>query len=431
MNIENLYSMYLRSQNVSTDTRNIPMKSIFFALKGENFNVNEFAGAAIKSGALFAVVDEKEYANESEDIHYVEDTLNALQKLAQFHREKLNIPIIALTGSNGKTTSKELITAVLSKRYNVASTVGNLNNHIGVPLTLLSIHPNHEIAVVEMGANHQMEIDFLSNIAQPDFGYITNFGKAHLEGFGGEEGVIKGKSELYDYLRKNGKTVFVNCDDEKQIELTEDIRKITFGTHPKAEYTFSFSPALDGYCPEILYDSTHFKSQLAGEYNQSNVAAAIAIGLKFEVPIEDIKAAIEEYVPDNNRSQILDRNEQKIILDAYNANPSSMQAALMNFSKIEGEKAIVLGDMFELGEASEKEHKAIADLAQELGFESIYLIGKFFHQNSVSNNKNVKSFENREEAEKFFATHPIKEKQLLIKGSRGMALEKLLEVFPN
>ncbi len=430
MNIENLYALYLRSQNVSTDTRNISIKSIFFALKGDNFNGNQFAETAIKSGALFAIVDEQEFADEDQDIYYVEDTLNALQKLAQFHREKLNIPIIALTGSNGKTTTKELITAVLSKRYNVASTVGNLNNHIGVPLTLLSIHPNHEIAVIEMGANHQMEIDFLSQIAQPDFGYITNFGKAHLEGFKGEEGIIKGKSELYAYLRKNDKTVFVNSDDQKQVELTEGMRKITFGTNPKADYPFTYSKTLNGFCPEIIYESSHFSSQLAGEYNQSNLAAAIAIGLKFEVPIEDIKAAIEEYLPDNNRSQIITRTEQKIIMDAYNANPSSMQAALENFSKIEGEKAVILGDMFELGDASEKEHKMIANLAQELGFQSIYLIGKFFHQIHVSN-KNVQSFMSREEAENYFKQNPVMENLLLIKGSRGMALEKLLEVFPK
>ena len=430
MNIENLYALYLRSQNVSTDTRNISMKSIFFALKGDNFNGNQFAEMAIKSGALFAVVDEEEFADEDQDIYYVEDTLNALQKLAQFHREKLNIPIIALTGSNGKTTTKELITAVLSKRYNVASTVGNLNNHIGVPLTLLSIHPNHEIAVVEMGANHQMEIEFLTRIAQPDFGYITNFGKAHLEGFGGEEGVVKGKSELYNYLQEKDKFVFVNTDDEKQVELTKDIRKITFGTNPKADYHFTYSKSLNGFCPEIIYDSTHFSSQLAGEYNLSNLAAAIAIGLKFEVPIEDIQAAIQEYLPDNNRSQIIKRKNQKIIMDAYNANPSSMQAALQNFSKIRGKKAVILGDMFELGEVSEKEHQSIADLAQQLGFQSIYLIGKFFHQIPVSNN-NIKSFSSRDEAEKYFAENGISEKHLLIKGSRGMALEKLLDVFPE
>ena len=276
----------------------------------------------------------------------------------------------------------------------------------------------------------KMEIDFLSKIAKPDFGYITNFGKAHLEGFGGEEGVIKGKSELYDYLKKNEKTVFVNCDDKKQVELTEGIRKITFGSDPKAEFSFKFSKSINGNCPEIIYDSTHFKSQLTGDYNQSNLAAAIAIGLKFEVPIEDIKAAIEEYIPDNNRSQIIHQNDQKIILDAYNANPSSMQAALLNFSKMKGDKAIILGDMFELGDAAAKEHQAIIDLAEKLEFQTIFLIGKFFHQIAV-NYKNIRSFENREAAEKYFSENPIQEKQLLIKGSRGMALEKLLEVFSS
>lgn len=431
MNIEKLYSLYLRSQSVSTDSRNIPFKSLFFALKGNNFNGNEFASAAINSGALFAIVDEKEFVDESNDIYYVEDTLNALQKLAQYHRQKLNIPIIALTGSNGKTTTKELITAVLSKKYQVASTVGNLNNHIGVPLTLLSIHPNHEIAVVEMGANHQMEIDFLSKITQPDFGYITNFGKAHLEGFGGIEGVIKGKSELYNHLREYSKTVFVNCDDEKQVELTADIQKITFGQNPQSKFTIKYSQSLNGHCPEIIYESTHICSQLVGEYNRSNVAAAMVIGLTFEVPLDLIKEAIEEYTSDNNRSQIIIRNNQEILLDAYNANPTSMEAALQNFSKIEGEKAVILGDMFELGEASLSEHKHIADLAEKLGFNSIYLIGKNFSQSFKTERNNVKTFTDRKEAENYLAENLPAEKNLLIKGSRGMALEKLLDIFPN
>ncbi len=431
MNIEKLYSLYLRSQSVSTDSRNIPFKSLFFALKGNNFNGNEFAAAAINSGALFAIVDEKEYVDESNDIYYVEDTLNALQKLAQYHRQKLNIPIIALTGSNGKTTTKELITAVLSKKYQVASTIGNLNNHIGVPLTLLSIHPNHEIAVVEMGANHQMEIDFLSKITQPDFGYITNFGKAHLEGFGGIEGVIKGKSELYNHLREYSKTVFVNCDDEKQVELTADIRKITFGQNPQSKFTIKYSQSLNGHCPEIIYESTHICSQLVGEYNRSNVAAAMVIGLTFEVSLDLIKEAIEEYKSDNNRSQIILRNNQEILLDAYNANPTSMEAALQNFSKIKGEKAVILGDMFELGETSLSEHKHIADLAEKLGFNSIYLIGKNFSQSFKAERNNVKTFTDRTEAENYLAENLPAEKNLLIKGSRGMALEKLLDIFPN
>jgi len=429
MIIEQLYSLYLRAQSVSTDSRNVPMKSLFFALKGDNFNGNEFARQAIESGAAFAIVDEKEYEDEANDIYYVEDSLNALQKLAQYHREKLAIPVLTLTGSNGKTTTKELITAVLNKKYNTASTKGNLNNHIGVPLTLLSIHPNYEIAVVEMGANHQREIEFLCGIAQPDFGYITNFGKAHLEGFGGEEGVIKGKSELYEYLRKNKKTAIVNCDDKKQVELTEDVRRISFGTGENAEFRFRYRKTTDGNCDEIIYDSTSILCNLVGEYNTGNVAAAIAVGLKFEVPIEDIKSAIEEYKSENNRSQIVELKNYKIILDAYNANPTSMEAALLNFSKFKEDKAIILGDMFELGEESSKEHQQIAELALKLNFKNIYLIGEMFGKTRLNENENLNIFPKRNDAAEFFQQNPIAEKLILIKGSRGMALEKLLEAF--
>lgn len=406
------------------------MKSIFFALKGQNFNGNEFAKQAIASGASFAIVDEKEYEDPDNDIYYVEDTLNALQKLAQYHRERLKIPIIALTGSNGKTTTKELINAVLSKKYKVAYTKGNLNNHIGVPLTLLSIHPNYEIAVIEMGANHLLEIDFLSNIVQPDFGYITNFGKAHLEGFGGEEGVIKGKSELYQYLEKNEKVAFVNCDDQQQAELTQNIRRITFGTDKDAEYQFKYNKTTEGSCDEIIYKSTSFLCNLVGEYNTYNVAAAIAIGLKFEVDVSDIKMAIEEYRSENNRSQIVELDSKKIILDAYNANPTSMQAALLNFSKFKEKKTVILGDMFELGTDSLKEHQQIFDLAQKLNFDKLYLIGDYFSKiNYENSNENTKVFQNREEAEKFFSENKPQENLLLIKGSRGMALENLLDIF--
>ncbi|HLV23244.1 MAG TPA: UDP-N-acetylmuramoyl-tripeptide--D-alanyl-D-alanine ligase [Moheibacter sp.] len=429
MNIETLYSMYLRSQTVSTDTRDNQMKSIFFALKGDNFNGNKFAQEAIKSGALFAIVDEKEFEDIENDIYYVEDTLNALQKLAQYHREQLKIPVIALTGSNGKTTTKELITQVLAKRYKVAATKGNLNNHIGVPLTMLSIKANDEIAVVEMGANHLLEIEFLSNIAQPDFGYITNFGKAHLEGFGSVEGVIEGKSELYNYLRNHAKTVFINCDDEKQIELTQEIRKIGFGQNPEADYSFKYSESLNGRCPEIIYDSVSIQSQLIGEYNLSNIAAAIAIGLTFEVPIEDIKEAIENYKSENNRSQIIYKDEQEFILDAYNANPTSMEAALLNFSKIKEAKTVILGDMFELGENALKEHQAVAELADKLGFTKVFLIGKNFNSLKIPQSSNFGMFLNREEAEIYFKDNPLQEKHVLIKGSRGMALEKLLDIF--
>lgn len=426
MNIEQLYSLFLRCSGVSTDTRNIPMKSMFFALKGANFNGNEFAAEAIRTGALFAIVDEKEYEDPNQDILYVEDCLNALQKLAMYHRLQLNIPIIALTGSNGKTTTKELITNVLSKKYNVLATEGNLNNHIGVPLTLLKVNSNHALAVIEMGANHLLEIDFLCQIAQPDFGYITNFGKAHLEGFGGIEGVIQGKSELYEYLRKNEKTVFVNCNDEKQFDLTKGIRRITFGKNPEAHYPIFFADSLSGNCPSIVYEKTHIESQLVGEYNAQNVAAAIAIGLSFEVEIDAIKDAIENYVSNNNRSQIIQLENTKVILDAYNANPSSMEAALDNFTKLEGSKMAILGDMFELGDNSLQEHQLIAEKALNAGYDQILLIGENFNQIEKDSYSNLKKFKTREEAEAFLTTQTSLPELLLIKGSRGMRLEKLL-----
>lgn len=427
MNIEKLYSLYLRSGNITTDTRNVSIKSIFFALKGANFNGNEFARQAISSGAAFAIVDEEQYADEENDIYYVEDSLNALQKLAQYHRSMLKIPIIGLTGSNGKTTTKELITCVLSQKYNVLSTKGNLNNHIGVPLTLLSINPTHEIAVVEMGANHQKEIEFLCEMAKPDFGYITNFGKAHLEGFGGIQGVIKGKSELYNYLKENKKIAFVNGNDPLQLELTEGLERIIFGSDDKVDYQFQINENEAGNCPEIRYKGTSFQSKLIGNYNVNNVAAAVAIGLKFEVPLKEIKTGVETYQADNNRSQVIKLKDKEIVLDAYNANPSSMEAALLNFSKLRGEKAVILGDMFELGDASQNEHQRIAYLTESLGFQKVFLIGDYFNQINFNGNKTFTKFETREVAEKYFEENPVEEKILLIKGSRGMALEKILD----
>lgn len=429
MNIEELYSLYLRCGKVTTDTRNIPIKSIFFALKGENFNGNEFAREAIESGASFAIVDEKECEDENNFIYCVENVLNALQKLARYHRSMLKIPVIALTGSNGKTTTKELITSVLSQKYNVLATPGNLNNHIGVPLTLLSINPTHDIAVVEMGANHQKEIEFLCEIAQPDYGYVTNFGRAHLEGFGGIEGVIKGKSELYTYLKKNNKTAFVNADDPLQFERTANLDRITFGSPENVDYRFQFNENKIGHCPEVRHLGTSFQSQLIGNYNVHNVAAAIAIGLKFEVPLTDIKTGIETYQADNNRSQVIDSKGRKIILDAYNANPSSMEAALLNFSKLSGNKAVILGDMFELGEQSLQEHERIAELVKKLNFQQVILIGSHFNRIKFELRKDFTRFETREAAEAYLQTKPIAEKNILIKGSRAMALEKLLGVI--
>ncbi|MFA5619641.1 MAG: UDP-N-acetylmuramoyl-tripeptide--D-alanyl-D-alanine ligase [Weeksellaceae bacterium] len=428
MDIEKIYAFFRESSGVSTDTRHIPKGSIFFALKGANFNGNQFARQAITSGARYAIVDESEFVDEKNGIFLVKDVLTTLQKLAGFHRKKLNIPVIGLTGSNGKTTTKELMTVVLKQKYTVTATRGNLNNHIGVPLTLLSIPPDAEIAIVEMGANHQQEIEFLCCIAQPNFGYITNFGKAHLEGFGGVEGVIKGKSELYTYLKDNSQTVFVNCNDEKQLSLTENMKRLLFGNCDDVKFSFKYKENNDGLCPEINYKSTAIQSPLVGSYNAFNVAAALAVGLEFGVPVEKIKFAIENYQADNNRSQIIHKENRQIILDAYNANPSSMEAALRNFSLIKGEKAVILGDMFELGESSATEHQQVAELAAKLGFEQVFLIGERFSRVEISE-KNIHKSVSKKEAIQFFKENPLSEKFLLIKGSRGMALEELLELF--
>lgn len=425
--MKKIYPLFLECDSISTDTRNIALNSMFFALKGDNFNGNKFAEIAIEKGAKYAIVDEIKYENQELGIFYVNNSLETLQKLANYHRNQLNTPILSLTGSNGKTTTKELIARVLQKKYNIISTIGNLNNHIGVPLTLLRLKKEHEFAIVEMGANHLKEIEFLCEIAEPDFGYITNFGKAHLEGFGGIEGVIQAKSELYNYLEKNNKIAFVNTDDSKQIELTENLKTIKFGSQNNADYQFKYLKNNNAKCPPIQYNSTIVQSELIGEYNLSNVAAAIAIGLHLKVDLHDIKAAIEAYTSGDNRSQLVNKNDYKIILDAYNANPSSMEVALKNFSSINGEKAVVLGDMFELGDSSKIEHQNIADLAFKFRFNEIYLIGNYFHSIDKENLSNIKTFENREEAINYFSQHPIRSKTLLIKGSRGMQLEKIIE----
>lgn len=430
MNIQQLYPYFLKSGSVSTDSRNIKPGCVFFGLKGENFNGNEFVEQAIEAGACCAITDDKERENPDKNIFYFENSLSALQQLANYHKNKMNVPVFSLTGSNGKTTTKELLAAVLAKKYKLTATKGNLNNHIGVPLTLLTIKTDHEIAIVEMGANHQKEIEFLCSIAEPDFGYITNFGKAHLEGFGGEEGVIKGKSELYQYLAANSKMAFVNCDDPKQIELTSEIEeKKLFGNCDDADFKFSFTENEDGSCPRLNYKSSGIQSNLIGSYNAANVAVATAVGLYFRVPFAKIREAIEAYHSDNNRSQLIEKADYKIILDAYNANPSSMEAALRNFNLISAKhKAVVLGDMFELGVQAQEEHQKIAQLAESLDFENIFLIGEHFDK-IKSERPTIRTFKDRETAKSWFASNPFHFDYLLIKGSRGMALEKLLDVF--
>ncbi|MCF6167968.1 UDP-N-acetylmuramoyl-tripeptide--D-alanyl-D-alanine ligase [Lutibacter sp.] len=418
MNITQLYNLYTENYKVDTDTRKIRKGSLFFALKGAHFNGNKFASKALKSGAHYAIIDEEKYHNSKNTI-LVKNVLITLQELANFHRRQLNIPIISLTGSNGKTTTKELLNAVLSKKYKTIATEGNLNNHIGVPLTLLSMSTDTEIGIVEMGANHLNEIDFLCQIAEPNYGYITNFGKAHLEGFGSVEGIIKGKSELYNFLKQTQGLAFVNKDDKIQIKQSIGVNTISFDKNI-VKYVES-NPFV-----RIQFKNTEIKSNLIGKYNYYNIATAIAIGDYFKVSKINIKNAIENYIPTNNRSQIIEKGIHTIILDAYNANPTSMLAALENLNQLKGTcKIVFLGDMLELGKDSKMEHQKIVDLVTKYNFSKVYLIGKEFTSTKVKNilvYNNFEAFKNSTKDLNFNTPATI-----LIKGSRGMALERILE----
>ena len=427
MNIEELHDLFLKHNTICTDTRKIVVNTIFFALKGENFNGNEFASKALDQGAAIAVVDEVEYAVND---HYilVEDVLQTLQELAQYHRKFLGIRIIALTGSNGKTTTKELINAVLSEKFNTVATVGNLNNHIGVPLTLLSMNKDTEIGIVEMGANHLNEIAFLCDIVQPDYGYITNFGKAHLEGFGNLDGVIRAKSELYDHLKSSNKFIFINASDPIQNKVTNTYNNvITFNSSTKEDLKIkcaSNHPFVKVSCNDV-----HINSNLIGSYNCDNISAAIAIGDHFGVEFSKIKKGIECYFPMNNRSQIIEQGTNTIILDAYNANPTSMKAALDNFSQIGGgSKIAILGDMFELGKEANNEHEHMARYASELGLNSIFLVGQNFY-NTANSKYGARYFKSYEDLAIMVKSSIFENQTILIKGSRGMALERVLDLI--
>ena len=423
MEIKELYDLYKTSYKVVKDTRDDVNNAIYFSLKGESFNGNEYALQALKNGANYAVIDEEAFQVDPRMI-LVEDVLSCLQHLATYHRQQLNIPILALTGSNGKTTTKELIHAVLNEQFDCYATKGNFNNHIGVPLTLLSMTPEHNFGVVEMGANHQLEIENLCEIALPDFGYITNFGRVHLEGFGSYEGVIKGKTEMYRHLEKYGKKVFVNQDDVIQMEKSTGMDRILFGASG-TDYKVTFLGA-DPFV-RIEFDGVHMESQLIGSYNYANIAAAVSIGKYFGVQTERSKKAIEGFVPDNNRSQIIKRESNRIILDAYNANPNSMEAAIQNLSNLSAVKKVaVLGDMFELGNDSAMEHQKIADLVIESDIDLVYLIGEAFAKTEISKKEVflVKSFE---EFTELFKQQSFKDTTFLIKASRGMALERVLD----
>lgn len=423
MRIEELYQCFLECDGISTDTRNINENSLFIALKGDNFDANTFASEALLKGARYVIMDDKKYVSDNNKMLLVEDSLRALQNLANYHRKQLGVPIIALTGSNGKTTSKELILYVLSKKYNTKATVGNLNNHIGVPLTLLSFDEFTDLGIVEMGANHQKEIELLCSIAEPDFGYITNFGRAHLEGFGGVEGVVAGKSEMYIYLENHHKMAFVNLDDPIQVEKTERLNS----------YSFSFKDVFADVCisqsaaqpmAQLEVNDVLIQSNLTGTYNLTNIAVAVTIGKYFDVPDNDIQKAIADYFPSNNRSQWMQKNSNKILLDAYNANPSSMLVAIENFAQLnETNKLLFLGDMFELGTSSFKEHQEIVNLTENLNLKSIF-VGNHFYEHK---NDKALFFNDFTDLEEYLNLNKINNQTVLIKGSRGMALERILK----
>jgi UDP-N-acetylmuramoyl-tripeptide--D-alanyl-D-alanine ligase len=422
MIIEEIHKHFIKSSGICTDTRSINNNCLFFALKGASFNGNTFANNAIKKGAYKVIIDEKEF--QSDHSILVHDVIETLQELATFHRNYLNIPIITLTGSNGKTTTKELINAVLSKKYKTVATKGNLNNHIGVPLTLLAMNSNTEIGIVEMGANHHKEIELLCKIAKPDYGYITNFGKAHLEGFGSLEGVIEAKTEMYRYLKSKKNTVFVNFNDTKQRKHSEGINRYTFGDEDQ-DCTIKLLDASN----EVLlsYQNTTIQSHLIGHYNYTNIAASIAIGEFFNVTAQNIKAAIENFIPTNNRSQLIEKGTNSIILDAYNANPSSMMAALENFIQSQGnQKTVFLGDMFELGPDAEKEHQSIVSYLENNYKGTCYLVGENFNKTTV-NFSTIYKFKTFEELKSSLVKTMITNQYVLIKGSRGMALERVLK----
>ena len=421
MDIKKLYKVFKSSAGVSTDTRNIFKNCIFFCLTGDKFDGNKFAGEALQKGAKYVVIDDPKLENSS--FIKVDDSLKSLQRLAKYHRSKLkNTTIIGLTGSNGKTTTKELFHYVLSSKFKTVSTLGNLNNHIGVPLSILRIAENAKFAVLEMGANHIGEIDFLTKLVQPDHGYITNFGKAHLEGFGSFDGVVKGKTELYNWINNNNKKTFINGDDPIQRKFIND-NSVVFGQNEKCNFSFKL---LKNEFVHVEYNKVKIKSNLFGMYNSYNVMSAISLGLFFGIEIKKIKKAIENYKQKNNRSQIINTVDKKIILDAYNANPTSMKLSIENFLKLKGKKLLILGDMFELGTYSSKEHKHIISLIEEKKDLKAFLVGNEFFQHKKES-EFLTFFRTKNCLVEAINNTKVKEKLVLIKGSRSMKMEELID----
>ena len=425
MDLQELYQQFLECTSVSIDSRNVQKNDMFFALKGENFNGNRFAGDAIHKGARYAVVDDKQYADNPRCI-LVEDTLETLQQLANWHRRQLDTRVLAITGSNGKTTTKEIVYRVLSEKYSSLATQKNLNNHIGVPLTLLQLTADHQFAVVEMGANHPGEIEMLCKLAEPDFGIITNIGKAHLEGFGSFEGVIRAKSELYDFVCQNSGVVFYHSDNDLLTRLLKE---------RKCQRVVSYGGGHNAYCSgkildnnpylKLKVDNTIFETQLMGDYNFENLLAGICVGKYMNVDHASIYEAIKNYIPSDNRSQVIQKGSNEIILDAYNANPTSMKAALENFQRLNRpNKALILGDMFELGSYSDEEHRNIVNMLINKNFEKVYLIGEMFYRHAQDQ---LHAFRSPDEFIQWISHHPLDHYSILIKGSRGMALEKIID----
>ncbi|MEZ7929615.1 MAG: UDP-N-acetylmuramoyl-tripeptide--D-alanyl-D-alanine ligase [Flavobacteriales bacterium] len=425
MNIQKIHELFLLNNSVSIDTRNIKSNDIFFAINGPNFNGNKFALEAIKKGCSYVVSDELEVSKLSNKIVYVEDSVKALQELANYHRRTLNAKIIAITGSNGKTTSKEILLNVLKSKYNTIATKGNLNNHLGVPLTLLSMNKDTEIGIIEMGANHLKEIEALCKIAEPDYGYITNFGNAHLEGFKTIEGVIKGKSELYEYLKSNSKLIFYNSQNNTQSNVIgEYTNSFSYGINANDDCQLTKVKSSDNI--QVSYKNKTISSKIYGDYNFDNICIAIAIGDFYNIDFEDIKKGVENYLPDNNRSQITTKESNTIILDAYNANPTSMDLAIKSFEKLKHtNKVIIAGDMFELGEESNKYHQQIVNYLESTSNIEIFIVGVNFSKTNHSNK--IKSLVTTDELITDLMKLKIKNSSILIKGSRGMELEKVIK----
>lgn len=425
MAIENLYRKFLETRKVSTDTRQIEPGSIFFALKGPNFNANAFAAEALQKGAKYAVIDEPGFAKDDRYI-VVNDGLEALQDLARHHRTQLTIPIIGLTGSNGKTTSKELLNAVLSKKFKTFATKGNLNNHIGVPLTILSIDNFIELAVVEMGANHLGEIALLCSIAHPTHGFITNIGKAHIGTFGGFENIIRGKSELYHHLITHNGVVFINSQNHILHNMAKRFAKPVFYPQAGDYYTCELVSA-DPLVKVRAENGEVIETNLVGAYNFENIATALCIGKFFGVESAKANQAIADYLPSNMRSQIVQKGSNTIILDAYNANPSSMQAAIDNLADMKAEKKIaIVGDMFELEEEAEAEHRAIGKLLAEKKFQEVYLCGSLMRAAAMQI-PSAKYFEKKEDLLTELKSNPISHATVLVKASRGIGLESVMD----